>query len=143
MSRTALVTGTAQGIGRAIARELAAAGVRVVGVDIKHHTSGSIDEMILADLSLVDECLRVVSEAGPVEILVNNAATLVQEPLETFGMADYDRVMAVNLRASCWVGSWVRSWQSGDGAGSSTYPASAPARVVWRTRRCTRLRRPV
>ena len=99
MSRTALVTGTAQGIGRSIARELAAAGVRVVAVDVKPHASPSIDEVILADLSLVDECLRVVSEAGPVDILVNNAAILIQEPFETFGMGDYDRVMAVNLRA--------------------------------------------
>ena len=98
-ARTALVTGSAQGIGRSIARELGAAGVRVVGVDIKPHASGSIDEVIVADLSLVEECLRVVSEAGPVDILVNNAAILVQEPLETFGMGDYDRVMAVNLRA--------------------------------------------
>lgn len=99
MSRTALVTGTAQGIGRAIARELATDGIRVVGVDVKPHGSGSIDEVIVADLSRVDECRRVLSEAGPVDILVNNAAILVQEPFETFGMGDYDRVMAVNLRA--------------------------------------------
>lgn len=98
-SRAALVTGTAQGIGRSIARELGAAGVRVVGIDIKPHASRSIDEVIVADLSLVEECQRVLSEAGPVDILVNNAAILVQEPLETFGMGDYDRVMAVNLRA--------------------------------------------
>ena len=98
-TRTALVTGTAQGIGRAIARELAASGHRVVGVDIKSHEDPAIEEVIVADLSRVGECLRVVSEAGEVDILVNNAAVLVQEPFETFDMGDYEHVMAVNLRA--------------------------------------------
>ena len=98
-TRTALVTGTAQGIGRAIARELAASGVRVVGVDVKPHEDPAIERVIVADLSRVDECLRVVSEAGEVDVLVNNAAVLVQEPFETFDMDDYEHVMAVNLRA--------------------------------------------
>ena len=99
MSRTALVTGTAQGIGRAIAQELASDGTRVVGVDIRPHASGSIDDVIVADLGEIDECLRVAREAGPVDILVNNAAILIQEPFETFHMDDYDHLMAVNLRA--------------------------------------------
>ena len=98
-TRTALVTGTAQGIGRAIAEELAAGGTRVVGVDIKPHSPDCLAEVIVADLSDVGECLRVVSEAGEVDILVNNAAILIQEPLETFDMDDYEHVMAVNLRA--------------------------------------------
>ena len=97
--RSALVTGTAQGIGQAIAGELAAVGVRVVGVDIKPYADAAVDKVIVADLSDIGECLRVVSEAGEVDILVNNAAVLVQEPLETFGMDDYEHVMAVNLRA--------------------------------------------
>ena len=98
-ARTALVTGTAQGIGRAIAGKLAASGHRVVGADIKPHTDTALDDVIVADLGRIDECLRVVSEAGQVDILVNNAAVLVQEPFETFDMDDYEHVMAVNLRA--------------------------------------------
>ena len=76
-SRTALVTGTAQGIGRAIAGELAATGLRVVGVDIKPHSDEALADVIVADLSRIYECLRVVSEAGKVDVLVNNAAILV------------------------------------------------------------------
>ena len=98
-SRTALVTGTAQGIGQAIAGELAASGLRVVGVDIKPHSDAALTDVIVADLSRIEECLRVVSEAGKVDVLVNTAAVLVQEPLETFDMGDYEHVMGVNLRA--------------------------------------------
>ena len=98
-NRTALVTGTAQGIGKAIAEELAAGGIRVVGVDIKPHRHDCLARALVADLSEIGECLRVVSEAGEVDIVVNNAAILIQEPFETFGMDDYEHVMAVNLRA--------------------------------------------
>ena len=84
---------------RAICHELASYGLWVVGVDVKPHTDPALADVIVGDLSRIDECLRVVSEAGEVDILVNNAAVLVQEPFETFEMGDYDHLMAVNLRA--------------------------------------------
>lgn len=98
-SRTALVTGSAQGIGLAIAQALTAAGHRVVGVDIKPHQDAAIDLALVADLADTDECLRVVSEVGLVDVLVNNAAVIIQKPVEDFGMDDFDTVIAVNLRA--------------------------------------------
>ena len=128
-SRTALVTGTAQGIGRAIARELAASGLRVVGVDINPHSDAALAGVIVADLSRIDECLRVVSEAGEVDVLVNNAAVLVQEPLETFDMGDYEHVMAVNLRAPFLLGRELGPLMAARGWGRIVNISSIGART--------------
>jgi len=97
--RTALVTGTAQGIGLAIAQELSKRDHQVIGVDVKPHKDDAIELALVADLGEIDECLRVVAEGGQVDILVNNAAVIIQKPVEEFGMDDFDRTIAVNLRA--------------------------------------------
>jgi NAD(P)-dependent dehydrogenase (short-subunit alcohol dehydrogenase family) len=93
--KTALVTGAGRGIGRAVALGLAQAGARVILVA---RSAGQLDEtrallpgrgggapaarVIAADLGDEDERARAVGAAladGPVDILVNNAATV--EPL--------------------------------------------------------------
>jgi len=83
--KTAIVTGAANGIGRAIARRLAADGARVAVVDIADgsETVGSIRQdggtatAYRADVSREEDVARVVTEIGrdhgPVQILVNNA----------------------------------------------------------------------
>lgn len=99
MARRALVTGTARGIGRAIADSLAAQGLDVIGVDVLAQDDGPCVETIRADLSDVSECRRVIAEAGDVDVLVDNAAVLFRTPLEEFGVDEFDRTVAVNLRA--------------------------------------------
>ena len=42
---------------------------------------------------------RTVSELGGIDILVNNAGILVTGPLEDFKLADFDRTLAINVRA--------------------------------------------
>jgi 3-oxoacyl-[acyl-carrier protein] reductase len=65
----------------------------VVGVDL---VAG---EAIRADLAEPAECARVIAEAGDIDVLVNNAATLFRTPLEEFTVAEFDATIAVNLRA--------------------------------------------
>jgi NAD(P)-dependent dehydrogenase (short-subunit alcohol dehydrogenase family) len=88
--RTALVTGGSRGIGRAIARELANEGVRVAicartasavadtAEQLRRETGGEVVGMV-ADTGTRDAVIhlveRVTRELGPVEILINNAAT--------------------------------------------------------------------
>jgi NAD(P)-dependent dehydrogenase (short-subunit alcohol dehydrogenase family) len=97
--RRALVTGSARGIGRAVAQALTDDGVEVVGVDVAEGDDGPCVRTIHADLGAVDGCRRVLAEAGTVDVLVNNAAVLFRTPLEDFSADEFDRTVAVNLRA--------------------------------------------
>jgi NAD(P)-dependent dehydrogenase (short-subunit alcohol dehydrogenase family) len=97
--RTALVTGTAQGIGRAIAEALAADGHRVIGLDIRDQDTAPMVRTITADLAEPAAIAAVAADAGAVDILVNNAAILVEKPIEEMSVGEFDRTIAVNLRA--------------------------------------------
>lgn len=97
--RRVLVTGSARGIGRAAAEILVNEGHQVFGVDVLEQEQGPLAGTISADLGRTDECRRVAAEAGPVDILVNNAALLIQKPLPEFTLDDFERTIAINLRA--------------------------------------------
>jgi NAD(P)-dependent dehydrogenase (short-subunit alcohol dehydrogenase family) len=96
--RTAIVTGTARGIGRAIALRLAEQGVLVRGVDVTPDGDAAF-ETIQADLSEPDAVERVAAAWPSTDILVNNAGIAIDMPPEQFSVADFDRTIAVNLRA--------------------------------------------
>lgn len=82
--RTALVTGAGRGLGRACATRLAAEGASVIlvgrGAAALEHVALEIKEaggnaqLLTADLADSADITRLVEEAGPVDILVNNAA---------------------------------------------------------------------
>ena len=114
--RVALVTGSATGIGEAIARRLGREGTAVVvhGQPSEQKAAESIARKITetgpgravplcADLASGAECARLVEEAaqkvGRLDMLVNNAAAIVRSDLETTTEALFDSVMAVNVRA--------------------------------------------
>jgi 3-oxoacyl-[acyl-carrier protein] reductase len=97
-ARTALVTGSAQGIGRAVAEVLLASGHEVIGVDVKDHDlpGGRVIRTDLADPAAIE---RLVGEARPIDVLVNNAAILIERSIEAITIDEFDRMVAVNLRA--------------------------------------------
>jgi 3-oxoacyl-[acyl-carrier protein] reductase len=91
-SRTALVTGTAQGIGAASAAALERHGATVHGVD-----KDSVD---VTDRGQVDALLERI---GPVDILVNNAGGVVGQvgrPLEEVSDEDWQAVVDANLKST-------------------------------------------
>ena len=102
--RVALVTGSARGMGRAMAEVLAAAGHRVVGLDRLEQEPGPLSRTIVADLldpaaprAIVDD---VLATEGRLDILVHNAAVFVPDhPLADVTLDDYDLQTGVNLRA--------------------------------------------
>jgi NAD(P)-dependent dehydrogenase (short-subunit alcohol dehydrogenase family) len=107
--QTALVTGATSGIGRAIALRLAGLGAEVVahGRDVARGTRlvgeiaalGGRARFVEADLTDVDDTLRLAAEAGQVDILVNNAGVYAFTSTPDTDAASFDRQMAINARA--------------------------------------------
>jgi pteridine reductase len=112
--RVALVTGGARRVGRAIALGLAGNGHDVV---VHYHSGqneaertveeiasrGSRAIMLEGDLRDVASCRRLVAEAadrlGGIDLLVNSAATMDRIPVAEVQPAQWDSIMALNLRA--------------------------------------------
>ncbi|WP_187969713.1 3-hydroxybutyrate dehydrogenase [Aquibium microcysteis] len=113
--RAALVTGSVQGIGLAIARSLAAEGARVAvhglaapgqaaAVEAQLRSDGAPDTVFLdADLRDVDAIEAMMARAavwGPVDVLVNNAGIQRTAPLSEATAATWNDILAVNLSAA-------------------------------------------
>lgn len=115
VNRSALVTGATGKIGIAVCDELAAAGYNIAlhatGRDnrldeterrIKEH--GNHVEAFGADLSLMDECEKLVSgvcdKLGSIDCFVHCASVFEAMPFETITAQQWDRLMAVDLRAA-------------------------------------------
>jgi len=92
--KTALITGSTQGLGLAAAKQFAAAGCRIV-------SNGFADgRFIGADLRRPDQIEAMLKEAGPVDILVNNAVVRHTAPVESFSVDAWNESLAVNLSAA-------------------------------------------
>lgn len=110
--RVAVVTGGAQGLGRAFATRLCADGASVVVADrngpkataVAQQLAGLAVEVDIADQASVAAMARqVLGQFGRVDILVNNASlfsTLQMRPFEEIPVDEWDAVMAVNVRGA-------------------------------------------
>jgi short-subunit dehydrogenase len=99
-----LLTGATGGIGQAIARAVAARGGKLLltgrRADVLEPLASELDARALAvDLVEPSEVDRLASEAGEVDIVINNAALPATGALDSFTMEEIDRALAVNLRS--------------------------------------------
>ena len=108
--KVAIVTGSARGLGQAMASGLAEAGADICLVDIldMKETCQQIEKLgrrcitIKADLSskdCVEEIVNTtVKKLGAIDILVNNAGIIRRAPFVEFTEKDWDDVMNINIR---------------------------------------------
>ena len=141
--RVALVTGGARGIGLACATGLSRAGAAVVITDRLDRegeaaaraigAGGGKAAFVHADLSRTPEIARAVEEAGRafgrLDILVNNAGIISEVPSEALTEEQWDRLMAINLKAVFFVSQAVLPWMVRQGGGAIVSLSSLAARV--------------
>ncbi|MDQ0326386.1 D-sorbitol dehydrogenase (acceptor) [Rhodopseudomonas julia] len=106
--KSAIITGSARGIGRAFAEAYVREGARVAIADINleraEATAAEIGEAAYAvhldvtDQASIDEAVaRVLQRAGRIDILVNNAALFDLAPIVEISRESFDRLFAINV----------------------------------------------
>jgi len=112
--KVAIVTGAASGIGRASAIAFAHAGAKVVVADIDAQggeetvaqiaASGDQATFARVDVAKESEVRQMVDDTvarwGKIDILFNNAGIVLVKPLEEMSEAEWDRVMAINVKGA-------------------------------------------
>lgn len=114
LGKVAIITGAAQGIGRGIARGLAAEGVKVIICDVNESEAlatkktiegaGGVADVFLCDVSNMDEVTRMVNYTietfGTLDIIVNNAARLGSGSIVSLTADEWDRLTITKMRGT-------------------------------------------
>jgi 3-oxoacyl-[acyl-carrier protein] reductase len=140
-SRVAVVTGAAQGLGKAISLGFARRGDAVLLVDSDEaRLSAAMDQIsssadnirsVIADVSSRGEMVRAAEAAlshwGRLDTWVNNAGIAIRGPIESLTSREWDRVMDTNLKGTLW-GSQVAFHAMQESGGAILNVSSTAAR---------------
>ena len=135
----AIVTGAAQGLGRAISTAYARAGMRVALMDVRQdllddacaelrRTENADCLAIPVDLADADSTTaaarRAIDQYGAPRVLVHNAAILVTRPLLDIPLADWQREVNVGIQAAFLLTQAIWPLMTEQGGGSIVYVSS-------------------
>lgn len=143
--RVALITGGARGLGEALCRSLGEAGARVVSVDVlETQARAGADKLMaqgieaaafgadIADRTQVERVLQQVLERfGRLDIVVNNAGVDRTVSVEEMAIADWERIIAVNLTAPFIVSKLALPIMRQQGSGHIVNIVSTAAKRCW------------
>ncbi len=145
--RVAIVTGAGQGIGRAIALALAREGAAVVVSDVRADTAAVTARAIVAggghavavpaDVARLDQLAALVERArvlGGPDILVNNAGIAEVTPFLDVTEEQWDRQMAVNLKAAFFASQYAARAMTARGRGGRIVNLASTSSFVASTR---------
>ncbi|MEU6411238.1 SDR family NAD(P)-dependent oxidoreductase [Microbispora sp. NPDC046933] len=133
--RTALVTGAARGIGRAVAARLAAEGARVTACDVQAdrlaaavaELSGEVEPLV-ADVADHAAMARLIgARPVPYDVVVNNAAVAPRIPLADLSPEDLRETLRVNVEAAVFISREAGRAMCAAGRGSIVNVASVNA----------------
>ena len=129
-----VITGASSGIGRATALEMARRGAVLVvaarrielleEVAVECRAAGAECTAVVADVSLQQDCARLIAAAGRVDILVNNAGFAVFDPIESARPEDLESMMRTNFFGAVWCTQAVLPQMLARGSGSIVNVAS-------------------
>lgn len=143
--KVTLVTGGGRGLGEAICRNLSAAGAVVVAGDVRdefaERVAGSIRDSggraEAARLDVTDEAgaaeavERIISRHKRIDILVNNAGVDLTVSVDELSLADWDRILAVNLRGPFLMSKLALKAMRAQGRGHIVNIVSTAAKRAW------------
>lgn len=112
--KIAIITGAAGGLGQAESLAFAEAGATTILVDVKAQECATLVEKItergemahsmVCDLSSMDDArnliARVVEEFGGLDVLVNNAAAILNKPVTDYSIDEFEHIQRVNAHAA-------------------------------------------
>ncbi len=116
---TAVITGAAKGIGKAIARRLADDGFFVILVDVDGKNGGELAKNMRADTAAFHNCniqsenevrelfVKIIGEHQRIDVLVNNAGIIKDNPIHKMTLDEFESVVNVNLK-----GTWLMCRES-------------------------------
>jgi len=146
MSRVAIVTGAASGIGLACAERLAADGMQVVLADVNEkagaeHAKRLGGTFVAADLTSRNGCWNLADQAlkayGTVHVLVNNAGYQHVSPIEDFPEDQWERMISLMLTAPflltryCWPAMKKQKWGRVVNIGSIHTLVASPFKIAY------------
>jgi NAD(P)-dependent dehydrogenase (short-subunit alcohol dehydrogenase family) len=143
--KVVLVTGGGRGLGEAVCHNLSSAGASIVVADIRddlaHQVSSEIQSNGFHALPLVLDVTdeedaktaihKIVSQYGRLDALINNAGTDVTLSIEELSLKDWDRIIAVNLRAPFILSKFVLPIMKEQGSGHIINISSTAAKRAW------------